>query len=203
MLLVGLTGGIASGKSTVAARLVERGAVLIDADAIAREVVAPGTSGLAAVVDRFGPDVLLADGSLDRPALGRIVFADPEARANLNAITHPRVAEQIASRLSALSAFPGVVVVDVPLLVEAKVDRGYQAIIVVAAQPEVQLQRLMRDRGMQEADARARITAQASLEERLARATHVIWNEGTLEDLQARTDEVADDLLARAAAPAQ
>lgn len=202
MLLVGLTGGIASGKSTVSARLVERGAVLIDADAIARDVVAPGTSGLAAVVDRFGPDVLLGDGSLDRPALGRIVFADAEARAALNAITHPQVAGEIASRLAALADFPGVVVVDVPLLVEANVDRGYQAIIVVAAQPEVQLQRLIRDRGMQEADARARITAQASLDQRLARATHVIWNEGTLEDLQARTDEVADDLLAQAAAPA-
>lgn len=200
MLLVGLTGGIGAGKSTVAARLVERGAVLIDADVIAREVVAAGTSGLAAVVDRFGPDVLLPDGSLDRPALARIVFADAEARAALNAITHPLVAEEIASRLAALADFPGVVVVDVPLLVEAQVDRGYQAVVVVAARPAVQLERLTRDRGMDEAEARARIAAQASLEERLARATHVIWNEGSLEDLRARTDEVADDLLARAAA---
>jgi len=200
VLLVGLTGGIGAGKSTVAARLVERGAVLIDADVIAREVVAAGTSGLAAVVDRFGPDVLLPDGSLDRPALARIVFADAEARAALNAITHPLVAEEIASRLAALADFPGVVVVDVPLLVEAQVDRGYQAVVVVAARPAVQLERLTRDRGMDEAEARARIAAQASLEERLARATHVIWNEGSLEDLRARTDEVADDLLARAAA---
>lgn len=200
MLLVGLTGGIASGKSTVAARLVQRGVMLIDADAIAREVVEPGTSGFAAIVERFGSDVLLPDGSIDRPALGRVVFADPEDRADLNAITHPRVAEEIASRLAALADFPGVVVVDVPLLVETQVDRGYQAIVVVAARPAVQLQRLIRERGMPEADARARIAAQASLEERLARATHVIWNEGTLEELHVRTDEVADELLARAAA---
>ena len=200
MLLVGLTGGIAAGKSTVAARLVQRGVMLIDADAIAREVVEPGTSGFAAIVERFGSDVLLPDGSIDRPALGRVVFADPEDRADLNAITHPRVAEEIASRLAALADFPGVVVVDVPLLVETQVDRGYQAIVVVAARPAVQLQRLIRERGMPEADARARIAAQASLEERLARATHVIWNEGTLEELHVRTDEVADELLARAAA---
>jgi dephospho-CoA kinase len=200
VLLVGLTGGIAAGKSTVAARLVQRGVMLIDADAIAREVVEPGTSGFAAIVERFGSDILLPDGSIDRPALGRVVFADPEDRADLNAITHPRVAEEIASRLAALADFPGVVVVDVPLLVEAQVDRGYQAIVVVAARPAVQLQRLIRERGMPEADARARIAAQASLEERLARATHVIWNEGTLEELHVRTDEVADELLARAAA---
>jgi len=200
VLLVGLTGGIAAGKSTVAARLVQRGVMLIDADAIAREVVEPGTSGFAAIVERFGSDVLLPDGSIDRPALGRVVFADPEDRADLNAITHPRVAEEIASRLAALADFPGVVVVDVPLLVETQVDRGYQAIVVVAARPAVQLQRLIRERGMPEADARARIAAQASLEERLARATHVIWNEGTLEELHVRTDEVADELLARAAA---
>jgi len=200
VLLVGLTGGIGAGKSSVAARLVERGAVLIDADVIAREVVAPGTSGLAAVVDRFGAGVLHPDGSLDRPALGRIVFADPEARVALNAITHPLVADEIAARLAALVDFSGVVVVDVPLLVEAQVDRGYQAVVVVAANPAVQLERLIRDRGLEEAEARARIAAQASLEERLVRATHVIWNEGTLEDLCARTDEVADDLLARARA---
>ena len=195
MYLIGLTGGIGSGKSTVAARMVERGARLIDADAVAREVVAPGRPAYDDIVAAFGSGVVGADGALDRAALGRIVFADDDRRALLNRITHPRVGEQIAARLAQLAAFDGLVVVDVPLLVETGQDRGYRAVVVVATHPGTQVARLVGDRGMDESDARARIAAQASLAEKLARATHVIWNEGTLEELRRRTDEVVDELL--------
>lgn len=198
MYLVGLTGGIGSGKSTVAARLVERGARLIDADAVAREVVEPGRPAFADIVAHFGQEVVAADGGLDRAALGRVVFADQDKRALLNRLTHPRVTEEIAARLARLAGFPGVVVVDVPLLVEAGIDRGYAAVVVVATQPGTQLERLVAQRGMEEGDARARIAAQAPLADKLARATHVIWNEGTLEELRARTDEVFDELTALA-----
>lgn len=198
MLLVGLTGGIASGKSTVAARLAEHGMELVDADAIAREQLRPGTAVSQRVAEHFGPGVLDADGAVDRAALGRIVFADPERRAELNERTHPPVMAEIAARLAALQSFDGVVVVDVPLLVEAGVDRGYEAIVVVATRPGTQLDRLVRLRGMPSRDAEARVAAQAPPEAKLARATHVIWNEGTLADLHARTDEVAAELLARA-----
>jgi dephospho-CoA kinase len=203
--LVGLTGGIASGKSTVAARLAEHGIELIDADAIAREVVVPDKPAWRKIVEHFGPQVLGRDGFIDRATLGRIVFADPAKRKLLNQLTHPPVVEEIASQLELLQAFDGVVVVDVPLLVEAGVDRGYQAIIVVASKPETQLRRLVQLRGMPEADARDRIAAQASLDEKLAVATHVIWNEGTLEGLRERVDEVAAELtaLARAKAAAE
>jgi dephospho-CoA kinase len=196
--LVGLTGGIASGKSTVAERLGEHGVELIDADAIAREVVEPDKPAWHKVVEHFGPQVLGRDGFIDRAALGRLVFADPSKRKLLNQLTHPPVVEEIASRLELLQAFDGVVVVDVPLLVEAGVDRGYQAIVVVASKPETQLRRLVQQRGMREADARARIAAQASLDDKLAVATHVIWNEGTLEELRERVDEVAEELNALA-----
>lgn len=199
MYLIGLTGGIGSGKSTVAARMVERGARLIDADAIAREVVQPGRPAYDDIVAAFGPEVVGADGALDRAALGRIVFADEDRRSVLNRLTHPRVGEEIAARLAELAAFDGLVLVDVPLLVETGQDRGYQAVVVVATQPDTQVARLVADRGMDEPDARARIAAQATLDEKLARATHVIWNEGTLDDLRRRTDEVVDELLTAAA----
>jgi len=198
MYLIGLTGGIGSGKSTVAARMVERGARLIDADAVAREVVQPGRPAYSDIVAAFGAEVVGADGALDRTALGRIVFADDQQRALLNRFTHPRVGEEIAARLAALSEFPGLVIVDVPLLVEAGQDRGYRAVVVVATQPETQVARLVADRGMDESDARARIAAQATLDKKLARATHVIWNEGTLDELRRRTDEVIDELTAAA-----
>lgn len=200
MYLAGLTGGIASGKSTVAERMVERGAELVDADTVAREVVLPDTPTYLKIVEHFGAGILDAEGFIDRPALGRIVFGDPAKRALLNELTHPPIMAEIAERLEVLQAFDGVVVLDVPLLVEAGVARGYDAIVVVAAAPEVQLQRLVDLRGMSEADARARMDAQAPLEERLAVATHTIWNEGSLEELRAATDAVMDELVEAAAA---
>jgi dephospho-CoA kinase len=195
MFLVGLTGGIGSGKSTVAARLVEHGAELIDADAIAREVVLPGTETWRKLHEHFGDEILDDEGFIDRPALAAIVFADRDKRALLNALTHPPVTEAIASQLELLSPFDGVVVLDVPLLVETGVQRGYDAVVVVATKPETQIRRLTTLRGMSEADAKARIAAQAPLEEKLDRATHVIWNEGTIDELLARTEEVAEELL--------
>lgn len=198
MYVVGLTGGIASGKSTVAARFVERGARLLDADAIAREVVLPGTAGLRDIVEHFGAHVLDERGFLDRPELGRIVFADPARLALLNSLTHPRVDEEMRARMRALEHFDGLVVLDVPLLVEAGVERGYRAVVVVAAHPATQLRRLVELRGMDPEEARRRVAAQAPLEDKLARATHVIWNEGTVEELRARTDEVVDELQAAA-----
>jgi dephospho-CoA kinase len=199
VLRVGLTGGIGSGKSEVSRRLVARGAVLIDADLLAREVVEPGTPGLAAIVEAFGREVLLADGALDREALGRIVFADPEQRKRLNAIVHPLVGAATTARFeAALAADPAAIVVhDVPLLVESGLGRAYDAVVVVAARPETQLHRLVALRGMTEADARARMAAQASLEDRLAVATHVIWNDVALDELDAQVDEVWRALVAQ------
>ncbi|WP_432571943.1 dephospho-CoA kinase [Kineococcus sp. SYSU DK005] len=175
MLRVGLTGGIGAGKSTVAAHLVRLGAVLVDADVIAREVVAPGTAGLGAVVERFGPGVLRQDGALDRPALGRLVFADDAARADLNALVHPLVAARREELVAA--APPGAVVVeDVPLLVETGLAARFPLVIVVHAGAGERLRRLVADRGMSEQDARARVAAQAGDEERLAAADVVLDN---------------------------
>lgn len=198
MYLVGLTGGIASGKSTAAARFVEHGAELIDADEIAREVVEPGKPAWKKIVEHFGTEVLDADGFIDRPSLGAAVFKSPSKRTLLNELTHPPVIAEIAERLELLQTFDGVVVVDVPLLVEANVDRGYDAIVVIAAKPATQLRRLVEQRGMAESDAQARIDAQAPLEEKLAVATHVVWNEGTVDELLAGVDDVAQDLRRRA-----
>ena len=198
MFLAGLTGGIGAGKSTVAARFVQHGMELIDADTIAREVMLPGTKTWKKVVDHFGNGILDAEGFIDRPALGRIVFTDPDRRRLLNALTHPPVIDAIANRLELFQPFDGVVVCDVPLLVEAGVDRGYEAIVVVATRPETQIARLVEQRRMSEADARARVEAQAPLDDKLAVATHVIWNEGSLDDVLSETDRVADDLSARA-----
>jgi dephospho-CoA kinase len=198
MYLVGLTGGIACGKSTVAQRFVHRGAELIDADEIAREVVLPGRPAYRKIVEHFGQAILDDEGFIDRPALGRLVFGDPEKRTLLNELTHPPVIETIANRMELLAAFDGVVILDVPLLVEAGVDRGYEAVVVVAAHPETQLRRLVELRGMAEDDARQRIASQAPLEDKLAVATHVIWNEGTMADVLAEADKVMDDLVAAA-----
>ncbi|UNX56173.1 dephospho-CoA kinase [Georgenia sp. TF02-10] len=181
MLAVGLSGGIGSGKSTVAAELARLGAVVVDADALAREVVAPGTAGLAAVVEAFGPGVLRPDGGLDRPALGRLVFADDAARRRLEGITHPLVAAEAARRQAA--AGPGAVVVhDVPLLVENGLAQRYDLVVVVGAPVEVRLARL-RGRGMTEEDARARIRAQA--DDAARRAVADVWldNSGTRAEL--------------------
>lgn len=194
MYLVGLTGGIAAGKSAVAACFVEHGSELIDADQIAREVVLPDTPTWRKIVEHFGAGVLDADGFIDRPRLGAIVFADEAKRRLLNQLTHPPVVEEIASRLELYTAFDGIVLLDVPLLVEAGVDRAYEAVVVVAASPETQRRRLVELRGMTEQAARERIAAQAPLSDKLAIATHVIWNEGTIDQLQARTAEVITEL---------
>ena len=186
---VGLTGGIASGKSTVSAILDELGAVIIDADVLAREVVAKGTPGLEKVVAKFGPELLTTDGDLDRPAMGRLVFADEEKRRALEAIVHPLVFERIVE-LEAAATEDDVVVHDIPLLAESGRADTFDAVIVVDADPEVQVDRMVRERGWTREEAEARMLAQASREERLAVATHVIENDGTLEQLRARVEEV-------------
>lgn len=202
MLSVGLTGGIGAGKSEAVRLLAEHGAVIIDADVLAREVVAPGTPGLAAVADRFGEEVLAADGSLDRERLGALVFADPERRAALNAVVHPRVAERAAAlQRRAAECDPAAVVVhDVPLLAENGLRDRYDTVIVVDAPPETQLDRLVRLRGMAEDEARARMAAQADRADRLAIADHVWDNSGTVEQLRAQVDALWPWLRAQAAA---
>lgn len=192
-MLIALTGGIASGKSTVARRFAELGAVVIDADRLAREVVEPGTPGLARIAEEFGAGVLGADGRLDRVALGAIVFGDEEARRRLNAITHPAVGERSRALFAAArEADPdGVVVYDVPLLVDGagrgRVDE-FDGVVVVSAGEETRVQRLVRLRGMDESEARRRIAAQAPEAARLAIADHVIHADGTLEETLAQVD---------------
>ncbi|MBL5975444.1 MAG: dephospho-CoA kinase [Candidatus Leucobacter sulfamidivorax] len=197
MKLIALTGGIASGKSTVARRLAEHGAVHIDADGLAREVVEPGTAGLAAIRGRFGDGVLGADGALDRPALGALVFADPEALADLNAIVHPAVRELFERRIrEAGAADPhAVVVYDVPLLVEAEPGLEWDLVIVTEAPAETRVQRMVELRGMTREDAERRIANQASDEARRAIADVVIDTGGT----EARTIEQVDELWERLA----
>lgn len=191
MLVVGLTGGIGSGKSTVAGLLAAKGAAVVDADRLARDVVAPGTPGLADVMARFGPAVVAGDGSLDRAALAQVVFGDPVALADLNAIVHPLVRAGIDQRLVELRASgPAVVVLEIPLLVESGRSYGAAAVIVVDCPPEVALRRLVQGRGMDEADARRRMAAQISRVERLAAADIVIDNSGPLEALAAEVDRV-------------
>lgn len=199
VLRVGLTGGIGSGKSEVSRRLVAHGAVLIDGDLIAREVVEPGTPGLAAIVEEFGADVLLPDGTLDRPRLGAIVFSDEGRRAALNAITHPLIGRR-SQELFEAAAPDAIVVYDMPLLVEGGLAALHDVVVVVDVPVETQLERLVARRGMSEADARARIAAQATREQRLAVAGIVIDNSGPLEALDARVDQVWAELTARAPA---
>ncbi|MDX3058390.1 dephospho-CoA kinase [Streptomyces sp. NE06-03E] len=198
MLKVGLTGGIGAGKSEVSRLLARFGAVLIDADRISREVVEPGTPGLTAVVEAFGPGILRPDGTLDRSALGSIVFADPARLATLNAIVHPLVGARSAELERAAGA-GAVVVHDVPLLTENGLAPLYDLVVVVDAKPGTQLDRLVTLRGMTESDARARMAAQATREERLAVADLVIDNDGPLEDLEPQVREVWSQLTARAA----
>lgn len=199
MFKVGLTGGIGSGKSEVSKRLAARGAMVIDADKIAREVVESGTSGLARVVGVFGTGILREDGSLDRERLGSIVFADSEKLASLNAIVHPLVGARIAE-LQEQAPTGSIVVYDVPLLAENGLAGMYELVVVVDAPDEVRLARLTGLRGMTEQDARARIAAQATREERLKIADIVVRNDGTLEELEARMDDLWSDLTARATA---
>ncbi|WP_330283912.1 dephospho-CoA kinase [Streptomyces sp. NBC_00588] len=199
MVKVGLTGGIGAGKSEVSRLLVACGAVLIDADRIAREVVEPGTPGLAAVVEAFGEEVLAPDGSLDRPKLGSIVFADPQKLALLNSIVHPLVGAR-SRELEEAAAEDAVVVHDVPLLTENNLAGLYDLVIVVDASPETQLDRLVRLRGMTEEDARARMAAQATREQRRKIADVVIDNDVPLADLERRVKDVWAELARRAQA---
>lgn len=197
MLKVGLTGGIGAGKSEVSRLLVSYGAVLIDADKIAREVVEPGTPGLAAVVEAFGPDVLTPEGTLDRPRLGAIVFSDAERLARLNAIVHPLVGARSAE-LEAAAGPDAVVVHDVPLLTENGLAPLYDLVVVVDAAPETQLDRLVRQRGMTESEARARMATQATREQRRAIADVLIDNDGPREALEPQVRKVWAELRERA-----
>lgn len=189
MLVVGLTGGIGSGKSTVSSLLAQRGAVIIDADAIVRELQAPGGEAYVAIVERFGPGVVADDGTLDRPALAALVFADEATRLELNAMTHPLVGREMANRMAAEAPTDHVVVLDIPLLAER--GRGtypVAGVIVVDCPVEVAVARLVEFRDFSEDDARARVAAQISREERLAIADVVVDNGGTLEALEAQMD---------------
>jgi len=202
VLRVGLTGGIGSGKSEVARRLVAHGAVLIDADLAAREVVVPGSGGLKRIVAAFGDDVLGPDGSLDRARLGEIVFKDPQLRAQLNAIVHPLVRQwMLAAERTAVQAAdsPGPIIVhDVPLLAESRGKGGFDLVIVVDVPPELQVKRLVSQRGMTPDQAGARMNAQASREQRLEVADIVIDNSGSLADLDRRVAAVWAELERRA-----
>ena len=194
MYLIGLTGGIASGKSVVAKRLAERGAVVVDADVLAREVVEPGTPGLAAIADHFGPAVIADDGGLDRAALGAVIFSDPAERLALNAITHPAIwrrARELFADAERENA-DAVVVYDVPLLAEAAADRPirFDLVVVVNASAETRLERLVELRGLSEEEARRRISSQASDAERLAMADVVIDSDGALEATLAQADDL-------------
>jgi dephospho-CoA kinase len=203
MRLIALTGGIASGKSAVAARLAEHGAIVVDADKLAREVVEPGTAALAAIADHFGPEVIAEDGSLNRAALGAIIFADGAERAVLNSITHPAVGERARQLFdSAAAADPSAVVVyDVPLLVESGTDRAseFDEVIVVHASAETRIDRLVRLRGMSPDEGQSRVASQASDEQRLAVADVVIDSDGTLERTYEQVDALWQDLATRAA----
>ena len=187
MILVGLTGGIGAGKSTVSALLAERGAVIVDADVITREVQRPGEPVLAAMAGRFGEAILQPDGSLDRAAVAEIVFNDRDALADLNAIVHPAVGAEIVRRMQAEADTDHVVVLDVPLLVESGRD-DMALLVVVDVDPEIAVRRLVEQRGMTEADARARMARQASREDRLARADVVIDNGGDRDALVGQVD---------------
>lgn len=189
MFRVGLTGGIGSGKSTVSARLAEHGATVIDYDRLARDAVLPGTPGLAAIRERFGDDVIAGDGTLDRPALGKIVFGDDAARADLEAITHPAIFE-LAVVMESTVPEDGVVVHDHPLLVEIGMAGTCDLVIVVDVPEDVQVQRLVELRGMSEEEARARMAAQASREVRRAAADVVLENTASIADLETRVDEL-------------
>jgi dephospho-CoA kinase len=198
MLRVGLTGGIGAGKSEVSRRLAAYGAIVIDADLIAREVVAPGTDGLAEVVDVFGPGVLGPDGGLDRPVLGDLVFADQQRLAALNAIVHPRVGARMRE-LEESAGPDSIVVHDVPLIAENGLSGGYDLVIVVDVPPRLQVDRLVRLRGMSREQARARMAAQAAREQRLSIADIVVDNSGSLAELDRQVGDLWTELRRREA----
>ena len=198
MLLVGLTGGIGSGKSTVARMLAERGAVILSADAFAREAVAAGTPGFRRVVELFGPGVVGSDGALDRPAIAAIVFEDDERRAGLEAVIHPEVRRRIAEGIAAEAGSGRVVVVDSPLLIETGAHRSFPVVVVVSASSATQIARLVA-RGMTEGDARARMAAQIPLKDKAEVADVLLDNDGTEAELEAQVDRLWADLSRRAA----
>jgi dephospho-CoA kinase len=200
VVLIGLTGGIGAGKSTVSALLAARGAEVIDADAITRDLQQPGTAVFEAMVERFGSGIVAADGTLDRQAVADLVFADPDALADLGGIVHPAVGAEIANRLAELAGTDAIVVLDVPLLVESGRD-DLVALVVVDVDPEVAVARLVAQRGMREDDARSRMANQASRPDRLAKADIVIDNSGSPDDLEARVAEVWSHL--RSLGPAE
>lgn len=200
MLLVGLTGGIASGKTTVARMLAGRGAVVVDADDLARRAVDPGTEGLRRVTETFGAEVIAADGSLDRARMAQVVFADPEKRVSLEAIIHPEVFRMLGEVVSAHRGTHDVVVFDAPLIFETGFDRACDLVVVVSAAPSRQIERVVRDRGMTEGEARARIEAQVPAGERESRGDVVLRNEGTLEELEAAVGGLWSELERRARA---
>jgi dephospho-CoA kinase len=197
MLRVGLTGGLASGKSTVAALFRDLGAIVIDADRIAHELLVPGGGAEREVVARFGAGIVGADGAIDRKALAAIVFADPGALADLNALVHPKVRAEIARRIADASSQPGtsVALVDAALLVESGIQKDLDALVVVACTPETQIARAVARGGLTEADARARLAAQTPLQAKLAVANFVIDNEGSLEVTKVQVRRVWDALL--------
>lgn len=199
MLTVGLTGGIGSGKSTVSALLASHGAVIIDYDQLARDVVEPGSPALAAIAERFGPGVIAADGALDRPALGAVVFADADARKDLEGITHPAIRDLAVQRQVA-AGDDAIVIHDNPLLVEMGAAAYCEVVIVVDVPVEVQVERLVSTRGMSEDEALARITTQAPREARTGAADLVIDNTGPIDELDSIVGGIWDELVLRAAA---
>ncbi|MFA5787527.1 MAG: dephospho-CoA kinase [Actinomycetota bacterium] len=200
MLLVGLTGGIASGKSTVSCLLAEKGAEIVDADRIARQVVMPGTRAWSKIVDHFGKDVLFEDGSIDRAALADRVFGERAKLSLLNEITHPEIMKAIAERLEILAGRDEVVVLDAPLLVDLGAGAACDLVVVVTAEADRQVERLERDRGMESGQARSRIASQIDARQREDAADIVIHNDGTLEELQAKVEALWCGLQARLAA---
>ncbi|TML81188.1 MAG: dephospho-CoA kinase [Actinobacteria bacterium] len=202
MLLVGLTGGIGAGKSTVARLLAEHGAVVIDADSIVRELQQPGTNVFRAIVDRFGSHVVAADGTLDRVRLADIVFRNDDARSALNGIVHPAVYAVMSERIAAVKDEDRVVVLDIPLLAEAGGSGGMDAVVVVEADEDMRVARVVAERGLDPEDVRARMAAQASSEQREALADVVIRNNGAVEDLEAQVADVWEQLRARLGASA-
>jgi dephospho-CoA kinase len=196
MLRVALTGGIATGKSHCLKRFAELLVAVIDADLLAREAVAPGTAGLSAIAAQFGPRVLAADGTLDRGALGRIVFSDPRARAALEAIVHPEVYRRIREWFANLPAGTRFAVADIPLLYETGQDHEFDRIVVAACQPQEQIRRIMARNALTEEEARARLAAQWPISEKVARASHVIWTDRGFEETDRQINEVYRLLIA-------
>jgi dephospho-CoA kinase len=202
MLLVGLTGGIGAGKSTVARLLADRGALVIDADSIVRELQQPGTDIFRAIVERFGDGVVSSDGSLDRARLAELVFRDEDARGALNAIVHPAVYEVMAERIAAVKDGNRVVVLDIPLLAESGGGEGMDLVVVVEADEDLRVSRVVGERGLETEDVRARMAAQASSQQREALADVVIRNDGSVDQLRGQVDALWDRLSERRGAPA-